>query len=171
MEYVILVDEKGEEMGSEEKVSAHLREGKLHKAFSVFVFNDKKELLVQKRSSSKKLWPGFWSNTCCSHPRPKEDIIQAGKRRIQEELGFSCELQNIGSFVYKAQFNNIGVEHEFCYVLSGEHSGAVDPDYSEVEEVRWIPWREIISSTQKEPSLWTPWMHIELEKFQRFLGN
>ncbi len=165
MAYVPLVNNKGEEVGREEKEKAHLGEGVLHKAFSVFVFNNKGELLMQKRASSKMLWPGYWSNTCCSHPFPGEDILDAGKRRLKEELGFTCSLSQEGHFIYKAHYKNIGAENEFCYVLKGDYEGEVYPKEEEVEEIKWIPFEKVLRMIKDDPESFTPWFKIEVDKF------
>jgi isopentenyl-diphosphate delta-isomerase len=165
MNYVVLVDEKDQEVGREEKIKAHLGEGKLHRAFSVFVFNNKGELLIQKRAKEKMLWGEYWSNTCCSHPAPNEDLLTAGKRRLFEELGFSCELEEVGSFVYSAKFKDIGSENEFCYVLKGIYNGEVNPSPEEVEEMKWISLDDLKKEVEKTPEKFTPWFIQEIRKF------
>ena len=115
---VILVDQENREIGREEIVAAHTGEGQLHRAFSVYVFRDfGKEILIQKRSAKKMLWPGIWANSCCSHPMEGETPEAAGKRRLQEELGFTCDLKPVYSFVYRAQDGERGVEHEYVTIL------------------------------------------------------
>ena len=117
MENVVLVNTKNEVLGEMEKMEVH-RKGLLHRAFSVFVFNSSNELLMQKRASSKYHSGGLWTNTCCSHPRLNETILDAGKRRLQEEMGFSTELTEMFSFIYKADLDNQLIEHEYDYVLN-----------------------------------------------------
>ncbi len=165
MDYVTLVNEKDEDIGKEEKKQAHLNKGKLHRAFSTFIFNEKGELLLQKRSSKKMLWPGFWSNSCCSHPKPKESVVDAGERRLKEELGFSCKLTYIGSFIYKEKYKDIGTEHEFCHILAGKYQGDIAPNPEEVEETRWVKWSDLMKEIDKDASLFTPWFLMEIEKF------
>lgn len=165
MSYVILVDKNDKEIGKEEKVKAHLGEGKLHRAFSVFVFNNKGDLLIQKRSQEKMLWGGCWSNSCCSHPSPGEVILEAGMRRLNEELGFSCDLEHIGSFIYNEKFENIGSENELCHVLKGEYSDEVYPKKEEVDEIKWMSLEDVIKEVKKEPTKFTPWFKMELERF------
>src|ERR1700740_2951379 len=120
MEYVILVNEQDEETGSMEKMQAHV-EARLHRAFSVFVFNSLDKLLLQRRAKGKYHSPGLWTNTCCSHPRPGEKTIDAAKRRLMEEMGFECELHPAFSFIYKAELDNNLTEHEFDHVYFGLH--------------------------------------------------
>src|SRR3989344_7340032 len=117
-DYIILVDENDNQIGIEEKIKAHL-DGKLHRAFSIFVFNNKGELLIQQRALDKYHSAGLWTNTCCSHPKPEEQIIEAGHRRLKEEMEFDCELNEAFSFKYKAVFDNGLTENEYDHVLIG----------------------------------------------------
>ncbi len=165
MIHIPLVDENDREIGTEEKVTAHLEGGKLHRAFSVFVFNNKGELLLQKRASSKMLWPGYWSNTCCSHPHPGEDVLEAGERRLNEEIGFSCKLKSLGHFIYTAHFEDIGTEKELCHVLVGEYNGEVSPNNDEIEKIKWMSLEDVKKEIKNNPSTFTPWFKMELEKF------
>lgn len=165
MEELILVDSEDREIGRAEKVSVHLGSGHLHRAFSIFIFDDQERLLVQQRAQDKMLWPGFWSNSCCSHPRPGEDVVSAAQRRLQEELGFSCQLKHLGSFIYSAQFDDIGAENELCHVLMGRYNGEVKPDSAEIQDIQWLTLDEIKKMVAKDSSKWTPWFLMELEKF------
>lgn len=165
MKRVVLVDQEDKEIGQLEKKEAHFGAGRLHRAFSVFIFNNQGELLIQKRAASKMLWPGYWSNTCCSHPGPGEEVIEAGRRRLQEELNFSCPLEKFGSFVYSARFKDIGSENEFCHVLVGRYDGTVNPDPTEIEEIKWMALSEIMEEVEKKPEQWTPWFKMEIKKF------
>jgi len=121
-ELVVLVDENDNEIGVEEKINAH-RKGLLHRAFSIFVFNSKNELLLQKRAADKYHSGGLWSNTCCSHPRPGENLKDAAHRRLQEEMGFDCSLREVFSFLYKKSFDNGLTEHELDHVFFGKFDG------------------------------------------------
>ena len=118
---LILVDENDKEIGYLPKEKCHDGNGKLHRAFSMYVFNGNK-LLIQKRSNKKRLWPGFWSNSCCSHPRKGEDIFDAVKRRLKEELGIECEPKLLFKFVYNASYEGEGSENEYLYVFSGDYN-------------------------------------------------
>ena len=131
MENVILVDEFDNPLGEMEKMEAH-RKGMLHRAFSVFIFNDKKELLIQQRSIEKYHSGGLWSNTCCSHPRIDEDLLSAGKRRLMEEMGFITDLEKKFSFVYRAELDNNLTEHELDHVLFGRFNKTANFNEKEV---------------------------------------
>ena len=152
-------------LGTKDKTAAHLGDGVLHRAFSVFVFNARGELLLQKRSAGKLLWPGYWSNTCCSHPRQGELVVPAGERRLKEELGFFCALQEVGKFRYTARYRKIGSERELCSILTGRYSGeAINLDDDEVESVRWVSLDALARDVKEHPRHYTPWLKIELKK-------
>ena len=123
-EIIICVDEKDKELGYIEKMDAHIK-GVLHRALSVFIFNEKNELLLQKRYSGKYHSPSLWTNTCCTHPNKNEDTAYAAKRRLQEEMGFSCDLKEVFSFIYYIKFDNNLIEHEFDHVYFGKYSDKV----------------------------------------------
>jgi len=165
MEKVILVDENDNQVGLEDKIKAHLGNGALHRAFSVFIFNNKKEILLQQRAKEKMLWPMYWTNTCCSHPRESEGYQEAGQRRLKEELGFTCNLKYIGKFQYQANYKDIGAENELCSVLVGEYEGEVNVDPKEVNDFKWIDFEELKKDVLENPDNYTPWFKIELEKF------
>lgn len=165
MEYVILVDEADKQVGLGEKVASHMGAGVLHRAFSVFIFNTKGEFLLQKRSAGKMLWPLFWTNTCCSHPREGEDYQAAGQRRLQEEMGFTCELSPVGSFIYHASYEDVGSENELCSVLTGTYDGAVVPDPDEAAEYSWVDFNELKKDVAAHPEKYTPWFKLELAQF------
>lgn len=160
---VVLVDQNNQEVGEMEKRQCHLK-GKKHQAFSVWVFNKKGQTLIQKRSNKKMLWPGFWSNSCCSHPTKGEKVVDAAQRRLKTELGFSTNLKKIYKFEYKKRFKNIGTEHELCWVLAGRYDGVVKPDPKEVKDYRWISLEKLKNEAKKHPKRFTPWMRMELEE-------
>ena len=135
MEYVVLVDEQDNAIGTMEKQQAHV-EGVLHRAFSIFIFNSEKKLLLQKRASSKYHCGGLWTNTCCSHPRETENIQDAAIRRLHEEMGMQCELNAIFSFVYKAEFENGLTEHEFDHVFIGHFHHHIEFNTEEVAAIK-----------------------------------
>lgn len=156
MEKVILVDEFDNEVGTEEKMKAHT-EGKRHRAISVFIFNDKKQLLLQKRKREKYHCGGLWTNTCCSHPRPGEETIDAAHRRLMEEMGFDCELREISVFNYRAKFENGLEENECDHVFVGKYSKNPKVDTKEVEDWKWIEIEELkndISLNQQNYTFW-----------------
>lgn len=165
MNKVILVDENDNQIGLEEKIKAHLGEGILHRAFSVFVFNSKGEFLLQQRASGKMLWPLYWTNTCCSHPMEGENYETAGQRRLKEEMGFTCPLKFIGKFQYQAPYKDIGSEHELCSVLVGEYDGEITINKEEANDYKWVDFEELRKDVMENPDNYTPWFKIELEKF------
>jgi len=164
MEHVVLVDSEDNECGLEEKFAAHRHPAKLHRAFSVYILNAKGQLLIQKRNRAKKTWPGFWSNSCCSHPRPKEPVITAAKRRLQEELGFTCELKCLFSLQYEAKFDDSWGEHEFLHVLLGYFNGSVNPDPSEIEESAFVDIDRLLNDMATTPQQYTPWFKLCLPR-------
>lgn len=167
MKTVILVDAHGMSQGTAELREAHTGEGMLHKAFSVYVFRGSgRELLMQQRSGGKMLWPGFWANTCCSHPRHGEDINKAAQRRLQEELGFTCALRECGSYVYRAEDPDRGVEHEHVTIFIGELTEDAVPKANpeEIAQWKWIPIEELKRSINEKPDLYAPWFPLGLRK-------
>src|SRR5437660_813812 len=130
-ENVILVNEKDEMIGIEEKITAH-SVGALHRAFSIFVFNSHGELLIQKRASTKYHSKGLWSNTCCGHPRLTESIEEASRRRLREEMGFDCDVKEVFNFIYRTNVDNNLIEHEYDHVLVGRFDGVPKPNRDEV---------------------------------------
>ena len=158
-EQVIIVDENDNEAGVSEKIKAH-EAGLLHRAFSVFIFNSKKELLLQKRASSKYHSGGLWSMTCCGHPRPKEKTKDAAKRRLKEEMGFDCSLKKVYSFIYKAKFDNGLTEYEYDNVFVGnyEENPIINPE--EAEEWKWADPLFLRKDIKENPENYTYWFKI-----------
>ncbi len=167
MEELILVDESDYEVGWCEKVECHLGWGKLHRAFSVFIFNSKGELLIQRRAEGKMLWPGFWSNSCCSHPRRGEDIENAAARRIVEELGVACSLRYVYKFKYAASFEDMGSEREVCSVFVGRCDDEVAVDVDEISEFCWIKIDDLLKDVSLNSGKYTPWFLKELEELKK----
>jgi isopentenyl-diphosphate delta-isomerase type 1 len=164
-EHVILVDENDKEVGIAEKIQAH-RESLRHRAFSVFIFREQpqRELLLQQRADGKYHSSGLWTNTCCSHPRPGENILLAGQRRLREEMGISAELRSLGWFHYIAQFPNGLTENEIDHVLIGTMQGTdVVPNPDEVQDFRWITLRDLKQEIAADPERFTPWLALALE--------
>ena len=157
---LILVDEKDRVKGYASWQACHQGEGRLHRAFSIYIFNDKGELLIQKRSQKKPLWPGFWANSCCSHPRQGERVLAAAQRRLKEELGFSCPLKKVGRFVYRGRYGRKGSEYESCWVLQGKWEGKVKPNPEEVAEWRWVDPRELEKEMREKPESFAPWFKM-----------
>ncbi|MDT0648070.1 isopentenyl-diphosphate Delta-isomerase [Zunongwangia sp. F260] len=163
-EKVILVNEKDEQVGLMEKIEAH-EKALLHRAFSVFVFNEKGETMIQQRALSKYHSPGLWTNTCCSHQREGETNIQAGKRRLQEEMGFSTDLKDTISFIYKAPFDNGLTEHEFDHILVGKFEGEPDLNPDEVADWKWISLEDVEKDMKQNPEIYTEWFKIIFDKY------
>ncbi len=159
MEEVVLVDAFDNQTGVMEKMQAH-REGKLHRAFSVFIFNDKGEMLLQQRAFNKYHSGGLWTNACCSHPKPNETIYEAAGRRLKEELGFKTPLEKLFDFTYKAVFENGLTEHEFDHVFSGTYNGEINISKAEVEDVCYRSVEEIESNLKSHPQKFTEWFKI-----------
>ena len=147
-----------------EKIEAH-EKALLHRAFSVFVFNDKGELMLQQRAASKYHSPLLWTNTCCSHQREGETSIEAGKRRLQEEMGFVTDLKEVCSFIYKAPFDNGLTEHEFDHVLVGKYNNAPVLNREEAEAYKWVALEEVKEDIKQNPADYTAWFKIIFEKF------
>ena len=167
-EQVILVNESDEPIGEMDKMLAH-EQGVLHRAFSVFIFNTKGEVLLQQRALSKYHSPGLWTNTCCSHPRPGETTEEAAHRRLKEEMGFDCTLQHKFSFIYKVQFDNGLYEHELDHVYTGvyEEEPSINPD--EVNMYKWMKWEQLLEDVNKNMADYTFWLRQILEQHQRII--
>ena len=168
-EQVILVNENDEQIGLMPKLEAH-EKAVLHRAFSVFVFNDANELMLQQRAYSKYHSPGLWTNTCCSHQRQGETNIQAGKRRLQEEMGFVTELEETISFIYKAPFDNGLTEHEYDHILIGKSNQEPQINPDEVEAWKWMSLEAIKEDIEKQPDLYTAWFKIIFDKFYKHIN-
>lgn len=171
MDEIILVDHDDNAIGSEEKDACHRIPVKLHRAFSIFILNRERQMLIQKRASSKKTWPGFWSNACCSHPRKDEDVSKAATRRIQEELGFTCPLRHIFSFSYEAVYNEEFGESEIDHVLIGEFDGEVSPNMDEVDEWQFISLDQLTRDTKYNPEKYTPWFLKALPNVMKYVAG
>ncbi|MFH0832577.1 MAG: isopentenyl-diphosphate Delta-isomerase [Candidatus Aenigmatarchaeota archaeon] len=163
-EMLILVDKNDKEIGFEEKEKCHLNPAKLHRAFSIFIFNRKNEMLVHKRSTKKKTWPGFWTNACCSHPRKGETTDFAAKRRLKEELGFATELKQISKFQYDAKYDEKYGENEFDYVFAGFYDGKVNADKNEIDEWKYVNLDALLKDMRNAPEKYTPWFKIALPR-------
>lgn len=174
MEHVILVNEHDQEIGLMEKVEAH-RKGLLHRAFSVFVFNNKNELLLQQRALTKYHSGGLWTNTCCSHQRKGESNSDAAIRRLQEEMGFSCKLAPVFSFIYKEVLDNELTEHEFDHVFVGFCEAHPLPNPEEVMDTKWVTLEWLENDLKNNPDAYTAWLQIifreSLPALKRALNN
>ncbi|MDO6597583.1 isopentenyl-diphosphate Delta-isomerase [Oceanihabitans sp. 2_MG-2023] len=168
-EQVILVNENNEQIGLMPKLEAH-EKAVLHRAFSVFVFNDDNALMLQQRALGKYHSPGLWTNTCCSHQREGETNIEAGKRRLQEEMGFVTELEESISFIYKAPFDNGLTEHEYDHVLIGKYNQKPFINKEEVADWKWMPLESVKQDIKNRPELYTAWFKIIFDKFYQHIN-
>lgn len=169
-EMIILVDQNDNEIGAIEKIEAH-KQGVLHRAFSIFIIDSKNRMLIQRRALSKYHTPGLWSNTCCSHPRYGEDLINAVHRRLKEEMGFDCELVELFSFIYKAEFDNGLIEHELDHVFIGYYDGEVSPNKEEVDDIKWIEIDKLLEDIKNNPEKYTIWFKEALIKTLEYINK
>jgi len=168
-EFVILVDENDKQIGVMPKLEAH-KKAVLHRAFSVFIFNDKHELMLQQRALKKYHSPGLWTNTCCSHQREGESNIEAGKRRLQEEMGFVTDLKESISFIYKAPFDNGLTEHEYDHVLIGKYNDEPKINEDEVANWKWMTLDDVNKDLKTHPEHYTAWFKIIFDKFYNHIN-
>ncbi|NUY80926.1 isopentenyl-diphosphate Delta-isomerase [Flavobacterium sp. MAH-1] len=169
-EKVILVNEKDEQIGLMPKLEAH-EKAMLHRAFSVFILNDKNELMLQQRASQKYHSPLLWTNTCCSHQREGESNLEAGTRRLHEEMGFTTELRELFHFIYKAPFENGLTEHELDHVMIGFYNGEPKINPDEVENWKWMPIDDVKSDMEQHPERYTVWTRIIFDEFYHYLED
>ncbi|MFV2073454.1 MAG: isopentenyl-diphosphate Delta-isomerase [Thermoanaerobaculales bacterium] len=160
-EHLILVDESDREIGHLSKGACHDGVGVLHRAFSLFIFNSAGELLLQQRSGEKRLWPLFWSNSCCSHPRRGETMEVATGRRLAQELGMTGRFHHLFTFQYQAPYLDIGSEHEVCWVFAGVSKEPPRPNANEIADVRWIAADDLDREFEAQPEVFTPWFALE----------
>lgn len=163
-EKVILVDRQDKETGALGKLDAH-KSGVLHRAFSVFVFDEEGKMILQQRALNKYHSPGLWTNTCCSHPRPGEELEEAAHRRLMEEMGFDTKIEKVFDFIYKHSFDNGLVEHEFDHVFTGEYSGKINPNADEVMAWKAVAVADLKKDIVLNPDHYTVWFKLVLERF------
>jgi isopentenyl-diphosphate Delta-isomerase len=165
---LILVDEQDQNLGYLDKAACHEGRGILHRAFSLLIFNDDGDLLIQQRAPGKRLWPLYWSNSCCSHPRSNETLEIATKRRLREELGIDCPLQYLFKFQYQAQFDATGAEHELCSVFIGCTAQAPVINSAEINDWRWVSPQALQEElAAKGDRTFTPWFMLEWVRIWR----
>ncbi len=162
MDRLILVDSDDNVIGYEDKEACHLIPTKLHRAFSIFIINSRQEMLIHKRSSLKKTWPGFWTNACCSHPRKGEDLAEATGKRLLFEMGFTCPLEYLFRFEYKTEYDETYGENEVDHVFLGVYGGPVNPNPDEVEEWKFVALPDLLQDVEVNASRYTPWFKIAL---------
>lgn len=165
LEEVILVDENNNQIGTAEKIYAH-RHALLHRAFSILIFNKEGEMLLQKRASTKYHSGGLWTNACCGHTRPDEPLINAAHRRLGEEMGFDCPLEEQFHFIYKVPLDNELSEHEYLTIFVGEYSGSIRPNSEEADGFRWISVQKLKEALESHPEQFTFWFKLIMERFQ-----
>ncbi|MCK5034005.1 MAG: isopentenyl-diphosphate Delta-isomerase [Calditrichia bacterium] len=170
-EKLILVDKNDNVLGYESKFDCHENDGILHRAFSIFIFNDRNQLLLQKRSNQKLLWPLFWSNSCCSHPRKGEDFKTAIHRRLKEELGIDTDLKYLFKFQYQAAFEDKGSENELCSVYIGRSDDNIIVNENEIAELKFIDIDQMEKEMEKHPEYFTPWFKMEWDRIIKEFKN
>ena len=163
-EELILVDDNDKTLGYASKAKSHDGSGKRHRAFSLFLFNADGELLLQQRSANKRLWPGYWSNSCCSHPRRGESLDVATARRLDDELNVAAELERIYQFCYAAKYGDAGSENELCHVFLGRITSDVRANSSEISAVRFLSRGRISDELARSPHQFTPWFKQEWQR-------
>ena len=167
-DFVILVDKKDNPIGTMEKLEAH-QKGLLHRAFSVFIFNDKDELLIQRRALEKYHSPGLWTNTCCSHPKPNEALLDAAHRRLMEEMGMKCpNLFPVNSFIYKTDFDNGLIENEYDHIVLGRSNDMPLINREEVHEYAYLSIDSIKEKIKNTPDVYTYWFKLAISKINFF---
>ncbi len=164
LDHVILVDTHDNQIGTEEKLTAH-QKGLLHRAFSIFIFNHEGKMLIHQRAFSKYHSGGLWTNACCSHPRPGESLEDSTHRRLREELGFDCSLQKMFHFTYKVNLANDGLfEHEFDHVFFGSFDGIINPNPDEIATVAWVTLEDLTADIKLQPERYTYWFLASFDK-------
>lgn len=158
MELVVLVDEKNNEVGMAPRGTVHTDHTPLHRGFSLFIFNRNHELLLTRRADTKKTFPGVWTNTACGHPRPKEEPVAAAKRRLKDELGITSEdIKIVAPYRYKFTDIHGIMENEICPILVGHTNADPKPNPEEIDNWKWMPWKEFLSDIKLRPEIYSPW--------------
>lgn len=165
-EQLVVVDSDDQVLGHDSKSACHDGQGILHRAFSLFVFNARGEILLQQRGRDKRLWPGYWANSCCSHPRRGEVMDTAIGRRLHEEMGMRCELQYVYKFQYQAHYGDLGSEYELCWVYVGRSNDPVDANATEVADWCFMTPEALDQAMQARPEQFTPWLHMEWHRLR-----
>ena len=168
-EFVILVDENDNPIGTEEKVKCHLPNGKLHRAFTALLFDKNGRLVLTRRAKEKMLWPGDWDGTFASHPRKSETFVSSGERRMPEELGIEGKLDYLHKFEYHVPYKDVGSENEICGTLIGiiDESTKLKEIEGEIDEIKWVSADELVIEISKNPKIYCPWMLIALKLLER----
>ncbi len=162
---LILVDDEDRVVGFDEKMAVHQNGGRLHRAFSILIYNSSGEMLLQRRAASKYHFGGLWTNACCGHPVQGQELLDAAHRRLQFEMGFDTPLEETLSFIYKAEDSKSGlVEHEYDHVLTGTYDGDPVPNPDEADKFKWLPVPDLRADMKRDPSRYTPWFQIVMER-------
>jgi isopentenyl-diphosphate delta-isomerase len=169
-ESVVLVDSNDTEIGTMEKMEAH-RSGKLHRALSVFIFNTEGKWLLHKRAQTKYHSGGLWTNACCSHPRPKENINTAAVRRLEEEMGLSCELKFLFTFIYQAEVGDELIEHELDHVFIGTTDATPKVNSAEASDWSFFTTEEIAAHLKETPERFTKWFQLIFDRVNQSIGH
>jgi len=165
MEKIIVVDRNDNELGLESKEKCHRLNGILHRAITVFIFNNKNQLLITKRSKFKKLWSEYWETSCSTHIHKNEDYAKSAPKRIKKELGFYCKLRFFFKFKYFSKFKKIGSEKEICALFIGKYNGKVNVNPKEISDYKWISIKDLKKEIDKNPSLFCPWLKIAIKNY------
>lgn len=161
-ELVVLVDKENNPIGTAEKDTVHTTSTPLHRGFSLFIFNTKRQVLLTKRASTKKTFPGVWTNTVCGHPAPEESVVDAAKRRLADELGITgVEIEEVAPYTYRVSDQNGIVENEICPICVGQYQSDPTPKPDEVEDWRWMDWNEFLREIHDNPMAYSPWSVAE----------
>jgi isopentenyl-diphosphate delta-isomerase len=168
---LVLVDEADNALGVLDKAACHDGDGRLHRAFSVFVLDRNGRVLLQQRAHGKRLWPGYWSNSCCSHPRAGEALETAAVRRLEQELGLVCTLERVYAFTYRARYGERGTEHEYCHVFLGRSDATPQVNRHEVAAWRWVAPEELERELEETPERFTPWFRLEWAELRSAHGD
>ena len=166
-ELLIVVDKHDTIIDYKSKIDCHQGDGILHRAFSIFIFNDDGQLILQKRSNKKWLWPHYWSNSCCSHPRKGEKVEEAAYRRLKEELGIESPLTFLFKFQYSVPYKNVGSEREMCSVLIGKSNSHISPNKNEIDEWKYMDIEKLDENMSVNPDKYTPWFKLEWERIKK----
>jgi isopentenyl-diphosphate delta-isomerase len=164
---LIVVNKNDREIGLGDKIECHQQPGILHRAFTILIFNNKNQLLLQKRSKEKFLWPLTWEASCSGHPKKGESYIGAGEKRLKQELNFSCKLKLAGKFSYYSKYKNIGSEREVCAFLVGRYNGKVRPNKKEAADYRWIDPKELKRDLNKNSKKYAPWLNPAFKLYEK----
>jgi len=170
-EKLIIVDPEDKILNYKSKIECHEGDGILHRAFSVFIFNSNRQLLIHQRSELKLLWPLFWTNSCCSHPRKGELYEEAVNRRVEEELGIRTETKFLYKFQYHARYKSIGSESELCSVYIGRYDGKIHINKNEINDWKFIDLETLDSDIESNPEIFTPWFQMEWQKIKQDYMN